>query len=207
VLAFLPILLMLDGIISRVDAVVLLLGLAFYYSQLREQQQRFTKVFTNKLRRDWTGFKLFLKDLGAFLGGIVAILIAAEGIVWSASELAIWLGFPLVLVGALIVALGTNLPELIFGLRAIALEHPQMVVGGIMGSVVANSTLVLGATVLISPLEILSIHPYLVGIVFTVLTLFFFAVFSRTDREVKRGEALILLLIYILFVIFEIIAV
>lgn len=206
-LVLLPILLMMDGAISRVDGIVLFIGLLFYYSQLKEQEQRFTRIFVNELKRDWSELKTFFKDLGIFFGGIMAILITAEGIVWSASGIALWLGLPLTLVGALIVALGTNLPEIVFGLKGLALEHKDMVLGGIMGSVVANSTLVLGTTVLISPLEIYNFQPYLVGLVFTVLTVTAFAIFSRSKSEINRKEALALLLIYFAFVVIEILMV
>jgi len=66
--------------------------------------------------------------------------------------------------------------------------------------VVSNSTLVLGTAVLIHPLQVLNYQPYLVGIAFTVLTIIAFTFFSRTDHEINQGEALGLLVVYILFV-------
>lgn len=202
-LAFLPILLMLDGALSRVDGLVLLVGLAFYYTQLQEQEKRFTKEFVNQIKEDWSGFKSFLKDLGLFVGSVTVVLIAAQGVVWSASALVVSSPLSLSSIGLLIVALGTGLPELVFGLRAVALDRQELIMGGILGSVVSNSTLVLGTTVFIYPLSVIDYQPYVVGIVFTVITLAAFAVFSRTERKIGRGEALGLLVIYLVFVVVE----
>ncbi len=200
VLAFLPILLMLDGAISRIDGLVLFVGLAFYYSQLREQESRFTREIVNRIKKDWGGFKDFLKDIGLFMGSVVMVLIAADGIVWSASSLVVYSPISISSVGIVIIALGTGLPELVFGIRAVTLDRREMIMGGILGSVVSNSTLVLGTTVLIAPLQVINYRPYLVGIVFTVITLIAFYFFSKTDKKIGQVEAIGLLLIYLLFV-------
>lgn len=205
VLTFLPILLRLDNAISRADGIVLFGALIFYYSQLREQEERFTKEFVNKVKKDWSGFKNFLKEVGVFAGSVVLVMITAQGVVWSATALVELSTLSLSTVGILIVALGTGLPELVFGLKAITLKREEMIMGGILGSVVSNSTLVLGTTVLISPMTVSNYQPYMVGIVFTIITIGAFAWFSHTDKEIKQGEAVALLLVYILFVMAELI--
>jgi len=204
IIASLPILLMLDGKLSRTDGVFLLLVLMFYIHQLSLTEERFTKVFSNKFKRKWKRFRLFLKDLGVFLVSLVLLLLAAEGVVQSTSFLGKKAGLPLVTIGALIVALGTNLPEIVFGVRAVVMNHEEMILGNLMGSVVSNSTLVLGLTILICPLEIPKFSLYVAGIIFTVITALFFAIFARTDRKITEKEAVFLLEIYLLFVIVEI---
>jgi cation:H+ antiporter len=204
VIAFLPILLMLDGSISRVDGIVLILALIFYMQRLFYQRERFTRIFNNALGREWQRFKFFLKDTGVFLFSLALLLLAAQGIVWSATYLAVIFNLPLMIIGALIVALGTNLPELVFGIKAITMGHKDMILGNLIGAVVVNSTLVLGVTVLISPLEIVNFSPYFIGIMFIVASLLFFTIFSRTGWGINRKEALFLLAIYIAFVTLEI---
>lgn len=203
IIGMLPVILILDRSLSRVDGLILLLALVFYFHRFALHEERFTKVFKNKFNRDWTGFKLFLKDVGKFFGGLALLLLAAEGIVLSASFFATAAGISLVIIGALIVALGTNLPEIVFGIKAVTMGHKEMVLGNLMGSVVVNSTLVLGLTALICPLEIPNFSPYLAGILFTVATVTFFGVFSRTGREITKKEGLVLLGIYAAFVLVE----
>jgi len=205
VIAFLPILLMLDGSISRVDGVVLLLALAFYMHRLFAQSERFTKVFSNSFNREWQKFKFFLRDLFVFIFSLALLLLSAQGVVWSATYLAAALNLSLMIIGALIVALGTNLPEITFGIKAITMGHKDMVLGNLLGAVVSNSTLVLGMTVLIHPLEITNFSPYFIGIIFITVTLIFFTIFSRTGWGINRKEALFLLAIYIAFVVLELV--
>jgi len=199
-IAFLPIILMLGNEISRIDGIILLIVLFVYIKFLFKEQAKYQNVFVNKFKRNWTEFKLFLKDLAMFFGGIALLLLSAEAVVWSILALSKSLNLSLMVVGSLIVALGTNLPEIVFGLKAIAMGHKEMVLGALMGSVVANSTLVLGTTVLISPLYISEYGPYIIGILFTIITCLFFAIFSRTEKEITEKEALVLFAVYFLFV-------
>ena len=203
VIALFPILLLLDGGISRSDAAVLFLVLASYFHVLSLEEQKFTKVFSEKFKVDWPQFGFFLKDLGMFLAGLLVLLASAQGIVFTASYFAAAAGAPLATVGILIVALGTNLPEIAFGVKAIAMGHKEMVLGNLMGSVVANSTLALGLTFLISPLKIADFSPYLVGIAFTAGAALLFAVFSATGRKITQKEGLVLFALYLFFVAAE----
>lgn len=203
VIVLLPILLMLDGSISRVDGIILLLALAIYLQRLFYQKERFTKIFSDAFNMEWSQFKLFLKDFGMFFLGLILLLLSAEGIVWSALHLATTFNVPLLVIGAIMVALGTNLPEITFGIKAISMGHKDMVLGNLLGSVVINSTLVIAVTVLIFPLKVDSLSPYIIGIAFIIGATLFFTIFSRTGKEISRKEALFLLLIYIAFVVFQ----
>ena len=205
IIAFSPFLLMLDGKMSRWDGIILLLILIFYFSHLLEEQKRFTEVLVGEFKKDWTQFKLFLRDCLFFLGAICLLLLSAEGIVFSASNLARSFNMPLVMTGMLLVAIGTTLPEISFGIRSIVMGHKEMILGNVLGAVVVNSTLVLGLVALISPFEIYNFSPYLIGIIFTAVTCLFFAVFSRTGKEITKKEAFVLLAIYVLFVVSQLV--
>jgi cation:H+ antiporter len=200
----LPLLLMLDGYVSRVDGIFLLLALIFYFTQLLSEEERFSRVFTNHFRRDWPHFKLFLKSLAMFWIGAGILLLSAEGIVYSSLELAASFNFSLVIIGALLVALGTSLPEISFGIRSITMGHKNMILGDVMGSVVVNSALAMGLVALISPFRVYDFTPYLKGFFFTIITCLFFVIFARTDRKITRREAIFLMFIYLAFVFTEI---
>ena len=202
-IAPLPLLLMLDGKISRWDGIVLFLAFGFYFHRLLSQEERFTKILSNSLRRDRVGFGLFLKDLKMFFGGVCLLLLSAEGIVFSVLKLAEIFNLPLLIIGILLVALGTSLPEIAFAIESITMGHKEMILGDVMGSVVVNSTLILGLVALMCPFEISTFSPYFTGILFTVIVALSFAIFAKTDRKITRREALFLLLIYVIFVICE----
>jgi len=115
--------------------------------------------------------------------------------------MAVFFGIPTVVIGTVLVALGTNLPEIIFSIKAVRMGHKNMVLGNLMGSVIFNSTLVLGATVLIAPLRIFALSPYVVGIIFTALTVLFFRLFVKSNQSISKKEALLLLAIYLTFIV------
>lgn len=202
--AFLPLFLMLDGEVSWVDGVILLLGFLFYFKKIFHQKKKFAQVFLDNFWQEREKFKLFLKNLGKFFGGFLLLLLAAEGVVRSANFLALELNFPLIATGILFVSLGTALPELVFGVRAITLGHKKMVLGNFMGTVVINSTLILGLVSLISPLKILDFSPYLVGILFTFFVALSFSFFVQTGQKITKKEAWLLISIYLLFLFFQI---
>jgi len=201
-IASLPLLLIVDKKLSRVDGAILVLTSILYFYWLLHQKERFTKTLLKKFKNR-SHFRSFLKDLGILLGGVFLLLCSAEGIVWSSLNLAREFNLPLVIMGLLVVALGTSLPEITFGIKSIAMGHKEMIIGDAMGSVVVNSTLILGTVALICPFEISNFSPYFSGILFTIITALVFAVFAKTDREITKKEAIALIFVYILFLITE----
>lgn len=198
--ALLPLLLMLDGKISRIDGVLLLVVLGFYLRWIFKMKNKFKEKFNNFIDKTEESTIFFLKDLTMFFVGVLLLILSSEGIVWTSSKMAISLGIPAVVIGTVLVALGTNLPEIIFSIKAIKMGHKGMVLGNLMGSVIFNSTLVLGITVLISPLKIFAFSPYVVGIAFTIFVVLFFRLFIKSKQSISKKEALLLLAIYLTFI-------
>ena len=76
--------------------------------------------------------------------GFVLLMAGGEIIVQGAVVIAGRMRVPPLLIGFTIVAIGTSLPELAVSLEAVAGGRPDLAVGGVMGSNVANVMLVLG---------------------------------------------------------------
>lgn len=83
--------------------------------------------------------------------GLGVLPTAADRFVGSAGSLSRRLGVSPVLVGALLVGLGTSLPEALASGIAAWRGNPDFAVGNVVGSNVANLTLVLGVAALIAP--------------------------------------------------------
>ncbi|MCP4224736.1 MAG: hypothetical protein GY773_15460, partial [Actinomycetia bacterium] len=104
----------------------------------------------------------FLQDLNGTLlgqillivGGILVLWAGAEGMVKGASQTALRFGMRPMLVGATVVAFGTSAPEWLVSMIATAEGSTGMAVGNIIGSNVANLTIVLGVTTLILSLAV-----------------------------------------------------
>lgn len=85
-------------------------------------------------------------------GGLLALLAGGEALVRGAVALAKRVGLSELLIGLTVVALGTSAPELVVSVDAVLQNHPDIAVGNVIGSNIANVLLVLGATALVAPL-------------------------------------------------------
>jgi len=194
----LPLLLFLDGVISRVDGVVLLLVYVIYVMvtlQFRASRRLLRKV----------GWVEKEKDVVWILVGAVVLIFAADQLVRAAVRLSGELGVAPFLVGLFLVAVGTSLPELSFEIEAIRKKEVGMVYGNLLGSIVANSSLILGVTALIVPIRLSErdVESYLVATVAFVLVFGVFWWLVRTKKRLDRWEGGVLVLIYGLFALWE----
>jgi cation:H+ antiporter len=78
-----------------------------------------------------------------------------------------------------------------------------MFFGNLLGSVIANSTLVIGTTALIRPIQIVAFDNYLTSIFFFIASFLVFWLFIRSKRRLDRWEAVMLLTLYLSFVLIE----
>lgn len=87
----------------------------------------------------------------ALLAGIIVLTFAADRAVDAAEDVSDQLGISPVIVGALVVGLGTSLPEMVVsGVAAAQRETIDLAASNIIGSNVANLTLALGIAALIT---------------------------------------------------------
>ncbi|WP_266202583.1 calcium/sodium antiporter [Pontibacter kalidii] len=89
-----------------------------------------------------------------FAIGFVLLIKGADVLVEGASSIAKRYGLPDMVVGLTIVSFGTSLPELIVNVMASLQGQPELAIGNVFGSNVANLLLILGVTALICPLPI-----------------------------------------------------
>ncbi len=85
-------------------------------------------------------------------GGIIYLLMAGDLLVRGAVALARRARVPPLLVAITLVAFGTSLPELVVSVQAVFAGHPNIAIGNVVGSNIANVLLVAGAPAIIFPL-------------------------------------------------------
>jgi len=210
VAGLLPIFLIADGTLSRPDGIVLLvIYLILVSTFLRSHHQSLAKnaMSVSPLRRllsmviNGNG----RSTLGKFILGISLLLISSHLIVKISSALAISTGLSTLFIGLFIVAVGTSLPELAFEIKAVASGQTKMALGDLLGSVVANSTLILGIASIIRPLTLTErgLIPYGTAIgAFTVMYITFI-LFIRSKKKLEWWEGTILVIAYIAFIFIE----
>jgi cation:H+ antiporter len=85
------------------------------------------------------------------VGGLVLLTAGADRFVLSAARLSRVWGLSPILIGALVVGMGTSAPEFLVSVLAAASGGLDLAVGNVIGSNVANLSLVLGTTALMAP--------------------------------------------------------
>ncbi len=91
---------------------------------------------------------------GLFVAGLVALIGGAELLVRGASRLAAALGIAPLVIGLTVVAWGTGSPELAVGVKAAVAGRPDLTIGNVVGSNIANVLLILGFAALVIPLKV-----------------------------------------------------
>ena len=90
-----------------------------------------------------------LLDIGFVISGFILLMGGGEGLVQGATRISQNLSVSPLVVGFTVVAVGTSLPELAVAIEAVRSESPDIAIGGVLGSNVANVMLVLGAASLL----------------------------------------------------------
>lgn len=191
-----PLILMLDGSLSRYDGIFLLLVFFFYIRELLEERKEFRKRFDHALKKE------ALFSIALFVVSIALLLLSANFVVKSSISISKELLIPPILIGLFLVAIGTSLPELILGVRAVLSKREEFALGDIIGSVVANSTLVLGATALIYPASA-NLFLFFSSAIFMLATVILFAIFVEYKKALTIKEGIFLILFYVLFIFSE----
>lgn len=197
VYALLPIFLSIDGVISKIDGIILLLMFIIYTYYIFLSKQKIAQSFKRLSN------KQFLFDIMKFIFGVALLLFSSHYLVKYGIEIANSFAIPTMVIGVTVYALSTSLPELSFELRAIKEKKESMAMGDLLGSIIVNSSLVLGVTAIINPIIIENIAEF----VPTVLVLFFTAGYFfykvLNGKKLRTIDGLLLIAIYVLFLISE----
>ena len=140
------------------------------------------------------------KSLLFIVIGAVGIIIGGDVVVDSASNIAAKFGMSQTLIGLTIVSVGTSLPELVTSIVAARKNEVDMALGNAIGSNVFNILFVLGIAGALSPMAFLTEN--VIDIVILVVFSLIVWLFAWTKKEIKRGEGLIMVLLYVLYVVY-----
>ncbi len=84
--------------------------------------------------------------------GLILLVIGADQLVSGSASLARRWGVKDLVIGLTVMAFGTSMPELVVNIQASTAGQPDIAMGNILGSNIANILLILGVTALITPL-------------------------------------------------------
>lgn len=149
--------LMLDGEITRVDALILVaaLGVQIAWSvwdaRRRQREAEPDELAIEVEERERIEAMSRARAWAWTLGGIVLLVVASRVLVWGAVGIAQRLGWSDLVIGLTVVAVGTSAPELAAAIAAARRGATELVLGNVIGSNIFNTLAVVGLAGLIAP--------------------------------------------------------
>lgn len=200
----------LDGLIGRLDGILLSIGIAIYigYSiwqsrrESAEVEAEYAQEYgSDKLQPNGIGQRLI--DLAMVGGGLAMLIVGSNWLVDGAVVIARMLGVSELVIGLTIIAVGTSLPEVAASLVAALRGERDIAVGNVVGSNLFNILAILGLTAAVAPGGIavpataLTLDiPVMVAVAIACLPIFF------TDYTIARWEGVLFFAYYIVYTVF-----
>jgi cation:H+ antiporter len=190
-----PLLLFLDNQLSRIDGIILLIIFSLYLVRLITQRAHFRRIVADHVTR-----KLMKKELLFFLISLAVLLIGANYLVKLATSLSAELTLYPIVIGLTMVSIATTLPEITFNTHSVLKGYSGMAMGDLLGSLVVNSSLILGIVAIIQPIQAYFLS-FVISSISLMAVLALFIIFAKTEKEISWGEGIILIMFYTVFVI------
>lgn len=155
----LTVVLLMDGNVSFVDGVVLLLAFVAVttfniLAELHEKRKRKKAKLADNADENLPVEKVsIVKSFAWLLVGLVLLIVSSRMLVWGAVYTAQALGVSDLLIGLTIVAIGTSLPELASSIAAARRGENDLAVGNVIGSNIFNTLVVVGLASVIAPIK------------------------------------------------------
>lgn len=179
----------LDGVISRIDGVLLLVGFAAWMTMhVRNARRQRSPAETDRP----AGLLRIAVDSA---GGLALLVLAGTLVVNGATTIAQGLGVSPYLIGATLVALGTSMPELATTLVAVFRGHDDVGVSTLLGSNVFNVLGIVGLAATITPI---AVHGAGLWIALGAGALAVISIWPGARESLGRGRGLLLILLYAL---------
>jgi len=194
--------LLLDGDLSRLDGVLLLVGavsMIGWMLWLANRERSFgdplEREFESELPKDMsTNVAIFWTVLG-----LVMLVASAEMLVWGGVNVAKAFGVSDLVIGLTIIAIGTSLPEVAVSVTGSIKGEDDIAIGNIIGSNMFNLLAVLGvgSTIHAAPIsDQVLFRDYATMIVLTIALFLMAYGFRGKKGQINRIEATLLLLSY-----------
>lgn len=130
--------------------------------------------------------------------GFILLIVSADVLVDGASGVAKKFHIPEIIIGLTIVSIGTSMPELFVSVTSALEGYSDMAIGNIIGSNLSNLLLILGLSAIIKPV-IFQKETRLYEIPMCLFFTGIFMMFCNTQNTISRMEAIILLILFIMF--------
>ncbi len=194
-------LLFLDTIISRLEAIFLLILFLTYTTSLFITSKKSQNNNADSNDNDIRLSKHWIIDIIFIVFGLIALVFGSDLLVANSIIIAEQLGMSEAMIGLTIVAAGTSMPELATSVVAAIKKRSDIAIGNIVGSNIFNILFILGTAGAIQPLNTPDIN-YIDG-VFVILLGVILLLFMKLGRSIERWQGALFVLIYVIYFIFK----
>jgi len=189
-----------DGVLGRVEGLVLLVAFAVYLLYLiREGRTETDLTLGGDAAAERAPAPFPWRDVVVLALGAGFIYLGASYTIASLETIARLAGVAPDLVALTLLSLGTTLPELVVSATAARAGKADVAIGNVLGSCVFNTLVVTGTASLVSPLVATQEMRELPLPVFGAGSVLFYLL--TLDKRVSRWEGLLLLLVYAMFIL------
>ena len=133
--------------------------------------------------------------------GFILLILGGNWLLKSAVSISLGLKIPKIIIGMTVVSFATSAPELIVSINSAVNGYPDLALGNVIGSNIANLTLVLGITLLIAEMDVQKSFFTTNWPVMMVASILLF-LFLRNDYLISDFEGLIFVLFLIFFLVY-----
>ena len=188
--------------IDRVGGILLLLLFAYFlYNTFRHAKEHPEDAEATAVKP-----MTLTKAIMLILLGFIGLVLGGEMIVKSAVSIATRCGVSEAIIGLTIVALGTSLPELATSVMAAFRHNGDIAMGNVIGSNIFNVFFILGTSATIHPLPAydgIELDAWIVALGSIIVWM---AVKTNRERKLPRWAGALLLLIYIAYLTYRLVA-
>ena len=133
--------------------------------------------------------------------GFILLILGGNWLLNSAVSISLGLKIPKIIIGMTVVSFATSAPELIVSINSAVNGYPDLALGNVIGSNIANLALVLGITLLIAEMDVQKSFFTTNWPVMMVASILLF-LFLRNDYLISDFEGLIFVLFLIFFLVY-----
>ena len=133
--------------------------------------------------------------------GFILLILGGNWLLKSAVSISLGLKIPKIIIGMTVVSFATSAPELIVSINSAVNGFPDLALGNVIGSNIANLALVLGITLLIAEMDVQKSFFTTNWPVMMVASILLF-LFLRNDYLISDFEGLIFVLFLIFFLVY-----
>lgn len=180
--------LVLDGVLGRVDGVLLLVGLVGFLAILIRSAMK------NRITEEVGEVLPLSKSLLFIVGGIITIILGGKLVVDSATIIAQHLGMSDTLIGLTIVSIGTSLPELVTSVVAARKGESGLSLGNAIGSNIMNILFILGISGSLTPIAVISENIIDMAVLIGVAVFVF--ILAKISDKMTRAKGIAFMGIY-----------